>query len=107
MACGSTLAGGGEIRFFVALDAQRLRRVRALELARQHAHADQVVAVDALEALGDDRLDAQKLRALGRPVARGSGTVFLAAEDHRRRALRDVLHRRVVDEQEVGQMSLR
>jgi hypothetical protein len=53
------LVGGDESRFSVALDAQRLRRVRTLELARQHTHADQVIAVDALEALGDDCLDAQ------------------------------------------------
>jgi hypothetical protein len=29
---------------------------KSLELERQHAHADQVGAVDALVALGDDRL---------------------------------------------------
>jgi hypothetical protein len=38
----------------------------------QHAHADQVGAVDALEALGDDGADAEQQRALGRPVARAS-----------------------------------
>ena len=41
----------------------------SLELQRQHAHADQVAAVDALEALGDHGLDAQQQRALGGPVA--------------------------------------
>jgi hypothetical protein len=41
----------------------------ALELQRQHAHADQVAAVDALEAARDHRLDAEQLRALGGPVA--------------------------------------
>ena len=30
------------------------------ELQRQNAHADQVAAVDALEAFGDDRFDAQQ-----------------------------------------------
>ena len=72
-------------------------RVAALELAGQHAHADEVRAVDALEALRDHRLDAEKLRALRGPVARRPGAVFLAAEDDRRRALRDVFHRGVVD----------
>jgi hypothetical protein len=38
-------------------------------LQRQHAHADEVGAVDALEALGEDRAHAQQERALGRPVA--------------------------------------
>src|SRR5690606_4640855 len=35
--------------------------------------------------------------ALGRPVARRTGAVFLAGEHHQRRALRLVLHGRVVD----------
>jgi hypothetical protein len=69
----------------------------ALELQRQHAHADQVGAVDALEAARDHRLHAEQLRALGRPVARRSGAVLLAAEHHGRRALGDVAHRGVVD----------
>ena len=48
-----------------ALDVEELaagepggRRIAIGELQRQHAHVDQVAAVDALEALGDDRLDA-------------------------------------------------
>src|SRR5690606_37653256 len=55
-------------------------------------------AVDALEALRDDRLDAQQRRALGRPVARRAGSVLLAAQDDQRHALRLVVHARVVDE---------
>jgi hypothetical protein len=38
-----------------AVELQRLRRRAVLELQRQHAHADEVGAVDALEALGHDR----------------------------------------------------
>ena len=64
------------------------RAVAGCELQRQHAHADEVRAMDALEALRDDRLDAEQLRALRRPVARAAGAVFLAAEDDRRHALR-------------------
>src|SRR3546814_20919593 len=56
-------------------------------------------AGDALEALGDHGLDAQQDRALGRPVARRAGAVFLAGQDHQRRAVGLVLHRRVVDRQ--------
>src|SRR4051794_20453082 len=39
-------------------------------LQREHAHADQVRAVDPLVGLRDDRLDAEQRRALGGPVAR-------------------------------------
>ena len=47
---------------------ERLPRIAGFELQRQHAHADQVAAVNALEAAGDHRLDAQQLCALGGPV---------------------------------------
>ena len=63
--------------------AQALGVLPGQELERQHAHAHQVAAVDALEALGDDRLDAQQARPLGRPVAAGAGAVFLAGQDDR------------------------
>ena len=54
-----------------------------LELQRQHAHVDEIAAVDALEALGDHRLDAEQQRALRRPVARRSRAVFLARDESR------------------------
>ena len=38
----------------VADEAERLAVHALLEGQRQHAHADEVRAVDALEALGDD-----------------------------------------------------
>src|SRR5699024_4439125 len=56
------------------------------ELEWDDAHADEVRAVDPLVGLGDDRLDAEQARALGRPVARGSGAVLLAREDDERHA---------------------
>ena len=80
-------------------DAQRLPR---RELQRQDAHADEVRAVDALEALGDDGLHAEQGRALGRPVAARAGAVLLAAEDHERGAGGLVVLRRVVDERLRG-----
>ena len=43
--------------------------------------------MDALEALRDDRLHAEQARALGGPVARAAGAVFLAGDDDQRRAL--------------------
>ena len=96
--CGLQRRADLDVEGLVAVDAERLPRVARLELQRQHAHADQVRAVDALEALRDHRLDAEQLRALGGPVAARAGAVLLAAEDDRRRALGHVLHRRVVDE---------
>ena len=40
------------------------------QLQRQHAHAHQVGAVDALEGCGDHRLDPEQHGAFGGPVAR-------------------------------------
>ena len=81
----------------VALEAERLPRRAFLEHQRQHAHADQIRAMDALEALRDHGADAEQTRALRRPVARGAGAVFLAGEHHERHLLLLVLHRGVVD----------
>ena len=52
-----------------AVQAERLGALSGRELEGDHAHADEVGAVDALKGLGDDGLDAQQGRALGRPVA--------------------------------------
>src|SRR3546814_19944501 len=84
----------------VARQAERVLVLAVLELERQHAHADQVRTVDALEALDDDGADAEQVRALRRPVARRSGAIFLAADDDQRSAVRLVLHPRVVDRQD-------
>src|SRR5215210_3536172 len=65
----------------VALEAERGPRGLADEDERHHAHADEVRAVDALEALGDDGPDAEEVRALGGPIARRAGAVLLAGED--------------------------
>ena len=54
----------------VAGETEAGDRLARLELQRQHAHADEVAAVDALEALDDDRLDAEEAWALGGPVTR-------------------------------------
>ena len=53
----------------VALEPEALPRGVTLERQRQHAHAHEVRAVDALEGLGDDRAHAEQVGALGRPVA--------------------------------------
>src|SRR5262249_56792417 len=67
------------------------------ELAGKDAHADQVRAVDALEAPRHDDVHAEEARAFGRPVARAAGAVLLAGDDDLPRTLGDVAHRRVVD----------
>ena len=48
---------------------------------RQHAHADQIAAMDALEAFGEHGADAEQDRALRGPIARGAGAIFFARND--------------------------
>ena len=52
---------------FRAVELQRLRGRAFLELQRQHAHADEVAAVDALETLRDDRFHAEQIACLWPP----------------------------------------
>src|SRR5690606_10504153 len=67
------------------------------ELQRQHAHADQVAAVDSLVAGGDHGLDPEQHCAFGGPVAAAAGAVFVPGDHDQRHLVSDVLHRRVVD----------
>src|SRR5204862_1227487 len=67
-----------------AVEAERLRVGVLLELERQHAHADEVRAVYALEALGDDGAHAEEKRPLRGPVARTARAVLLTGEDDER-----------------------
>ena len=53
-------------------EAERFGALAGHELKRQDAHADQVGAVDALVALGDDEFYAEQARAFGGPVARAA-----------------------------------
>src|SRR3954447_19513278 len=91
------LGDPGDRELLVALEAQGLRALAVGELQRKHAHPDQVRSVDALEALGDHRPDAEQRRALRRPVTRRARAIFLAGEHHERRVLLDVGPRGVVD----------
>src|SRR5471032_964872 len=86
-----------QVEGFIAGDAQGLHAVVADELQWQHAHADQVRAVNTLERAGDHGFHAQQLRTFGRPVARRAGAVLFAAKHHGRRASSNILHRCVVD----------
>src|ERR1700751_5971604 len=81
----------------LAGEAEGLGALARLELQREHAHADQVGAVDALERLDEHGTDAEQRGALRGPVAGGAGAVLLAAEDDLRGALGNVLAGGVVD----------
>ena len=72
--------------FLEAGQPQRFAILPRQKLQRQHAHADQVRPVNALEAFGDHGAHAQQQRAFGRPIARRSRAVFFARDDQQRRA---------------------
>src|SRR5690606_25677756 len=81
----------------LAGEPQRLGVLAVLELERDDAHADEVRAVDALEALGEDGPHAEQARALRGPVARRARAVLLARDDEERNTLGLVLHRGLVN----------
>src|SRR6185503_10421994 len=89
--------GDLDVERLVAGEAERLRALALRELERQDAHADQVGAVDALEALRERGAHAEQRRALGGPVARRAGAVFFAGQNDGRHALLLVLHGGVED----------
>ena len=101
---GGSAAGGhivvepddGEAYILEALHSVIICRVGEVE--GQHAHADEVAAVDALEALGDNGLDTQQVGALGGPVAAGAHAVVLAANDDGGYTVLHVGHAGIVDE---------
>src|SRR4249920_171266 len=66
---------------FGTIKLQRLRSGSFLKLERQHAHADEIRAMDALKALGNDNFYAELICALGRPVTRRTRAVFLACNN--------------------------
>src|SRR4051812_30565850 len=86
-------ADAGDVEHLIAFEPERLARHAGGEVERQHAHPDEVRAVDALEALGDDRAHAEQARALRGPVARGPRAVLRAADHHERHALLAITRR--------------
>jgi hypothetical protein len=76
---GFRLATPVMVKLQSPVEAQAVAVLPFLELQRQHAHADKVRAVNAFKAFDNDRLDAEQVGALRRPVARRSGAIFLAA----------------------------
>ena len=77
------------------------------ELQRENPHADQIRAVNALVAFGDRGAHAEQQWALGGPVARGAGTVFLAGDEDQRNPLGDIFFRSFKDRHfgAVGEMA--
>src|ERR1043165_6359544 len=73
IAAGLDEAFGGrgevDVEGFFAGEAEGGRGLAILEAEGQHAHADEVGAVDAFEGFGDDGAAAEEKRALGGPVA--------------------------------------
>ena len=75
-----------DVENFRAVESERVRAFAVGEFERNHAHADQVGAVNALEAARDDGAHAEQRRALRRPVARRAHAVIRAGEDDERRS---------------------
>src|SRR6185295_13194985 len=86
-----------QVKSLAAVQCQRGRVGSFLKLTRQNAHAYKIAAMNAFEALCDDSLDTQQPRALGGPIARTSGSVFLPGNDNQRDALLLIFHCSVVD----------
>ena len=91
------VAEAGDVVGFGAVEGERLCADAFGELEREDAHADEVGAVDAFEALGDDGFDSEEAGAFGGPVAAGAGAVFLSGEDNEWDAGGLVFHAGVVD----------
>src|SRR5690606_14240284 len=75
-----------------AVESEALRVLAVEELQRQHAHSDQIRAVDALEAFGEHGTHTEQRGALRRPVARRARAVLLARDHDERRAVLLVAH---------------
>ena len=91
-------AEAGDVVGLGAIESEGLSTDAVGELQRKDTHADEVRAVDAFEALGNDGFDAEKAGAFGSPVAAGTGAVFLPGEDNERGALGLIFHAGIVDE---------
>ncbi len=91
------VAESGDVVSFGAFEVECLRADAFGELKREDAHADEVGAVDAFEALSYDSFDAEEAGAFGGPVAAGAGAVFLSGEDDERGAGGLVCHAGVIN----------
>src|SRR5918997_4650627 len=97
LGAGRDASDARDVVRLVAGEAQGLCALAFRVLEGEDAHPDQVRAVGALEALGDDRPNAEQEGALRGPVARGAGPVLLARDHQQRHALLCVLEGGLVD----------
>src|SRR6266852_243751 len=74
-------------KYFLASQSECLAILSRLELECEYSHPDQVAAMDPFEVLGDHRAHAEQQRALGGPIARGAGAVFLARDHDQRHVI--------------------
>src|SRR6267378_4706551 len=81
----------------VTLHSDRLPGRAIFEGQWQHTHADQIGAVDTLEALANHGADTEQPRSLRGPIARRAITIFGAGKNHQRDLLGLILHRGIVD----------
>ncbi len=77
---------------FRAIDAVGLPAFTILKREGQDAHADEVGAVDTLEALSDHSAHAEQFGAFCRPVAGGASAVFFTSKHHKWSACGLVFH---------------
>src|SRR5580704_10768340 len=86
------------VKILPALQAQGLSGDTVRELERKDAHPNQVRAVDALEALGDDDFHSEKAGPLCGPVSARTGPIFLAGKDDKWNPVGLVGHASIIDE---------
>src|SRR5690606_6488371 len=67
---------------FGSVEPERIGTLPRWELQRYDTHSDEVRAVNALEAFGDDGANPQQCRSLRGPVPARTRTVLLAAENN-------------------------
>ena len=70
-----------DIKFLLSSQAECKGRLSRLVLEGHDAHADQVTPVNPLVTLSNDRFDAKKEGALGRPVPTGAAAIILPRQD--------------------------
>ena len=81
-----TISNASDSEGEIAVETESLPVLSFHELQRQNAHADQIAAVNALEAFGNDGFNTEQRCSLGRPVTGAAGAVFLAGDDDQRNA---------------------
>lgn len=88
------------------IESKTLNALTLFELKGKDAHTDQIRTMDALEAFGKDRANAQKKRGLRRPVARRPAAVHLACKDHRRKTRLFVIARSLEDARDLPRFEI-